>query len=278
MRLARAPALRQQLGAQLRASNYRISPLLTTIFLSRDFYSTPAMATRIMPPVELVVSTYRKLGLRSLPGVPDFNQVTESMGQKLFYPPTVAGWPNGASWITPGLLLTRGNFAYDVLFPDVGFIPPDRHPGGSFQDIVGVGDKLARGVDVSSATMPGQKELGAMSNRMADRDEDFNTRLASYHGWQLALQKIKPTARTTAPVDLVAMMRADGATTTSAAVDALLGRFITVPASPAVRARLNDFLTAELGTTDLRQAGISAEEALRTTLHLILSLPEYQLD
>ena len=273
-----SPALRQQLGAQLRASNYRISPLLTTIFLSRDFYSTPAMATRIMPPVELVVSTYRKLGLRSLPGVPDFNQVTESMGQKLFYPPTVAGWPNGASWITPGLLLTRGNFAYDVLFPDVGFIPPDRHPGGSFQDIVGVGDKLARGVDVSSATMPGQKELGAMSNRMADRDEDFNTRLASYHGWQLALQKIKPTARTTAPVDLVAMMRADGATTTSAAVDALLGRFITVPASPAVRARLNDFLTAELGTTDLRQAGISAEEALRTTLHLILSLPEYQLD
>jgi len=53
------------------------------------------------------------MGLKEIPGVPDFNEVTEMLGQKLFYPPTVAGWAHGRSWITPGLLLARGNFVYD---------------------------------------------------------------------------------------------------------------------------------------------------------------------
>lgn len=272
-----SPALQRQLGAALRDGGYRIAPLLETIFLSRDFYSDAAVGTRIKPPVELVVSTYRKLGLQAIPGVPDFNAVTESMGQKLFYPPTVAGWANGSSWVTPGLLLVRGNFGYDVLFPDVGFVAPDRHPGTSFQDIVAVGDKLARGLDVTSATRSDQKAERAMSNQMADRDEDFNTRLASYHGWQSAIEKVKPIPRTTAPLALRDLVRADGAVDAAGAVDALLRRFLSVKVDDVSRARLVAFLTAELGTTDLQQARGYAEPALRATLHLILSLPDYQL-
>ena len=79
----------------MRASNYEIAPLLETIFLSKDFYSPASMATHIKSPVELVISTYRKMGLVEVPGVPDFNDVTEQLGQKLLYPPTVAGWANG---------------------------------------------------------------------------------------------------------------------------------------------------------------------------------------
>ena len=39
-----------------------------------------------------------------------FQQVRNSfgVGQQLFFPPTVAGWAGGQSWITPGLLLERG--------------------------------------------------------------------------------------------------------------------------------------------------------------------------
>jgi uncharacterized protein (DUF1800 family) len=32
------------------------------------------------------------------------------MGQVLFYPPNVAGWPAGTSWINSSTLLTRLNF------------------------------------------------------------------------------------------------------------------------------------------------------------------------
>ena len=98
-------------------------------FLSKDFYNAESVGVHIKSPVELAVSTYRKLGLNYVPGVPDFNGATGALGQTLFRPPTVAGWAGGRSWITPGLLLERGNFARDVLFPDINFIPSDRRNG-----------------------------------------------------------------------------------------------------------------------------------------------------
>src|SRR6185437_12568625 len=125
-----SPELQRQLGAVLRDHHYNLTPLLETIFRSRDFYCPASVSTRIYSPVELAVNTYKKLGLAKIPGVPDFNSVTGGLGQQLFSPPTVAGWAQGQSWITPGLLLERANFGRDVLFPDISFLPPDRYTGG----------------------------------------------------------------------------------------------------------------------------------------------------
>jgi uncharacterized protein (DUF1800 family) len=270
-----APELRAELGARLRESNYEIAPLLETIFLSRDFYSSPSMATHIKSPVELVISTYKKLGLTEVPGVPDFNDVTEALGQKLLFPPTVAGWANGKSWITPGLLLARGNFVYDTLYPDINFLPPDRYPLTDYK-IAAVNEKLALGQDVTTATKPEAKEVTSMSMQ-ADRDEDFNTRLASFRGWQMALQKVKPIRRATAQLDLSAMVLDAGCKTARDAADYLLARFVSVPLDAATHERIAKFLENELGTADLTAASSFLEEPLRTTLHVILSLPEYQL-
>ena len=271
-----SPVLRTELGARFRASRYDIAELLETIFLSRDFYSKASVASRVRPPVELVVSTYRMAGLSQVPGVPDFNEATESLGQKLFYPPTVAGWAQGRSWITPGLLIARSNFAYDMVYPDINFIPPDRYPSGDFK-IRELSDKLALGMDVSSATRLDGVDLSSTSMQMADRDEEFNTRLASYRGWQMALERVKPIARTTARLDLSRMVLGDGCRTATDAVDALLRRFVVAPVAPATRTRLAEFLERELGTADLAAARSYLDEPLRQTLHLILSLPEYQI-
>ena len=270
--------LRTELGDVLRANKYQIAPLLETIFRSRDFYSNASCGTHIKSPVELVVSTYKKLGLGVVPGVPDFHETISALGQTLFWPPTVAGWAQGRSWITPGLLIERGNFARDVVFPDIGFIAPDRHPGGDFQ-ILQVGEKLARGLDISSATMPDNKDQMATANMMADRDEDFNTRYGSYRGWQMALEKVKPLPRHTAPLNLTQMVLASKTPVKTPAdvVDYFVGRMFLVPPSPAERARLAAFLEKELGTKDIAHAQTYMEESLRMVLHLILSLPEYQL-
>ncbi len=269
------PALRAKLGAKLRESNYEIAPLLETVFLSRDFYSEAAVATHIKSPVELVISTYKKMGLKELPGVPDFNDVTEMLGQKLLFPPTVAGWPNGKSWITPGLLLARGNFVYDTLYPDINFLPSDRYPLADYKIGV-VNEKLALGLDVTTATKPDAKEMTSMSMQ-ADRDEDFNTRLASFRGWQMALQKVKPIPRATAQMDLSGMVGRAGCKSAREAADYLLARFVSVPVDEATRTRIAKFLESELGTADLAAAASYLEEPLRSTLHVILSLPEYQL-
>ncbi len=271
-----SPALKSQLGKLLRRNNYEIAPLLYTMFMSKDFYSPASVATRMKPPVELVISTYKKMGLTEVPGVPDFNSVTVSLGQKLLFPPTVAGWAQGKSWITPGLLLARSNFVYETVFPDINFIPPDRHPSGIFQ-ISSVADQLAMGADVTTATKPPGQEMTSMSNSMADRDEAFNTRLGSYRGWRMAIEKVKPIPRATAQLDLTEMVRSAGCTTAQQAVDYLSDRFLSVTLDIQTRTRLAGFLGSELGTDDLTRAGTYLEEPLRATLHLILSLPDYQL-
>lgn len=277
-----APADATRLGEQLRAVDYEIAPFLAQLFRSRDFYAPASIATRIRSPVELVISTYRKLGLTRVPGVPDLNETCEALGQRLLHPPTVAGWAYGRSWITPGLLLARGNFALDVLFPDINFIPHDRYPEYAAGDeIRTVHARIRAGLDISSATRPSAAEGGmetvAMSNASVDQDEDFNTRYASYRGWQKAIERVTPIPRHAARLDLASEVLARGLATPEAVVDYYVARFLAVPLDAVSRDALVSFLAEELGTRDITAAATYLEDPLRKLLHLILSRPEYQL-
>lgn len=276
------PALRRQLGELLRNKRYEIAPFMEAVFLAKDFYAPESVATRIKGPVDLLISTYRKLGLKDLPGMPDFNETTGALGQRLLYPPTVAGWAGGRSWVTPGLLIQRGNFALDLVFPDIAFLPEDRYPAYSTgREIRAVHERIRAGMDISVATRPVDKddnpEMLAASSRNVDRDEDFNTRYGSYRGWQMAIERVKPIARTIPRLDLTRLVLDAGCRTSAEAVDYLATRFLSVTLDDASRRAIADFLSRELGTTDLRSAESFAEEALRLTLHLIMSRPEYQL-
>ena len=271
-----SPGVQKQLGTVLRQSGYEITPLLEQVFLSRDFYSPASVGTHIKSPVELAVNTYRKLGLTSVPGVPDFNSETGALGQQLFSPPTVAGWAEGQSWITPGLLLQRANFCRDVLFPSISFLPPDRYTGGG--EVRRVAERIREGMDISTATMDDTKIIGrAESNLNADRDEDFNTRYGSFRGSQMAIERVKPIPRDTARIELSRMVVEANLKNTDQAVDYLIRRFMRVPPGDATRQKLVAFLTRELGTAELAEAQTYLDQPLRLTLHLIMSQPEYQL-
>ncbi len=271
-----SPELQKQLGATLRQSRYEIRPLLEKIFLSRDFYSPASVGTQIKSPVELAVSTYRKLGLTNVPGVPDFNSATGALGQQIFAPPTVAGWAGGQSWITPGLLLERANFARDILFPDISFLPPDRYTGGG--EVRRVAERIRHGMDISSATMDETKNrVMAESNKNADRDEEFNTRYGSFRGSQMAIERVKAIPRDTARVSLARMVLAENPKNTTQVVNFLIHRFMRVPPGVEARQKLIAFLNRELGTADISVAQSYLEDPLRMLLHLIMSQPEYQL-
>ena len=112
-----SPDLRRKLGAVLRDHDYELKPLLTVIFSSKDFYSQASYGGHIKGPVEHLVAMLKHVGADAIPGVPDFNQATIAMGQHLLNPPSVAGWAGGKAWITPGLLIARGNVAREVLDP-----------------------------------------------------------------------------------------------------------------------------------------------------------------
>ena len=271
--------LQTELGNVFREADYEVAALLKTIFLSKDFYNAESVGVHIKSPVELAVSTYRKLGLNYVPGVPDFNGATGALGQTLFRPPTVAGWAGGRSWITPGLLLERGNFARDVLFPDINFIPSDRRNGS--REIQSVARRIREGLDITSATQPSSVSEGqviAESNMLADRDEDFNTRYGSFRGWQMAIERVKPIPRHTARLNLSQMVETQDLQTSNEVVDYFIARFMRVAPGEDSRRMLVSFLDRELGTSSISEAQTYMEDGLRMTLHLLMSQPEYQLN
>jgi uncharacterized protein (DUF1800 family) len=275
-----APELIAKLGKLFKDNRYEIAPLLTTIFLSRDFYSPPSYATQIKSPVHLVISTYKKFGLTEIPGVPDFDTVTRDLGQELFYPPNVAGWKGGRSWITPAILLQRGDFVRDVLFPDfVNFQPPDRQMPETNREVA---RKIAQGYDITSATLEVEKNASSensmsMFNMMADADEGFNTRYGSTMGYIEAFRRVKPIPRQAAQVNFTQMALNAGCHTTAEVVDYLLARFLRTPLAADDRQALVDFLTKELGTERIELASSYLEDPVRLLVHLIMSTPEYQL-
>ena len=266
------PATRAALGDTFRGAGYELRPLLRRIFLSRDFYSPASVATQIKSPVQLVVSTYRKLGLTRLPTIPDFNRLTAGLGQTLFNPPNVAGWAGGRTWITPALLLERGNLFRGVLFPDRdGFWAPDRNVPGIYAR---VGRRIEQGMNITAATQEGGD---AESSRLVDRDEEYNTRYGGYMGYVMAFDRLIPIPRVTADLDLYALVTAAGAATAEAVVDHFVHRFLRVPVQDAARAVLVERLREDLGGDRLPPPGPRVEGALRSLLYLVLSAPEYQL-
>jgi Protein of unknown function (DUF1800) len=267
--------LRKRLGTILRDSDYQVKPLLAAILSSKDFYSRASYGAHIKGPVEHFVGIMKQLGVDAMPGVPDFNQSTIAMGQHLLNPPSVAGWAGGKAWITPGLLIARGNVARDVLIPDMtGF--RDWNFSAGTDDILG--RRLRDGYDIGAATAVNDPAKMSTFDRVAlERDEQFNTRISGYVGWEQAARKLIPTPRNAAQFDLTRMVLEKGSKTTGEAVDYLMWRLLRVPTATVTRDVFVTFLTKELGTDNIDRAKTYMEDPLRMTVHLIMSTPEYQL-
>lgn len=93
-------------------SGHTIAAMLKVLFTSPRFYSRDAYRARIKSPVEFVVGTLRALGFEQVP--PAVPGVLTQMGQTLFAPPDVSGWPGdkaSAAWLSTQTWMTRVNFA-----------------------------------------------------------------------------------------------------------------------------------------------------------------------
>ena len=96
----------EALSAMFYQSNYDIKKLLEEIYKSQWFYDEKNIGTRIKSPVELIVGIRRLLPMElDKPEVQLLFQ--RALGQILFYPPNVAGWPGGKNWIDSSALMLR---------------------------------------------------------------------------------------------------------------------------------------------------------------------------
>ncbi|MGA8533869.1 MAG: DUF1800 family protein, partial [Candidatus Tumulicola sp.] len=102
------PQLIDGVAGLLRHHNFELAPVMGTLLRSNVFYSERAYRARVKSPVEFVVGTYKTLGLAQMDAA--VLPVLKQMGQELFYPPNVAGWPGGENWLTSDTMIVRQNF------------------------------------------------------------------------------------------------------------------------------------------------------------------------
>jgi uncharacterized protein (DUF1800 family) len=87
-------------------NEYDIIKLMEDIFTGDWFYDDKNIGTKIKSPVELIVGMRRLLPM-SLQNNAAQLLFQRALGQILFYPPNVAGWQGGKSWIDSSTLMLR---------------------------------------------------------------------------------------------------------------------------------------------------------------------------
>ena len=100
------PGIIEHLSDQFYDSKYDIKKLMTEIFTSKWFYNEENIGAKIKSPIELMAGIMRTLPMQ-LEKPENLIVYQKLLGQMLLYPPNVAGWPSGNSWIDSSTLMLR---------------------------------------------------------------------------------------------------------------------------------------------------------------------------
>ncbi len=98
-----------RLAKLFRDSGYQIKPLLTALFTTDQFWAEENRGSLIKSPLQFVVGTIRSLEI-PVENYRPLAKASRAMGQRLFNPPNVKGWPGGIDWIHSSTLISRKNF------------------------------------------------------------------------------------------------------------------------------------------------------------------------
>jgi uncharacterized protein (DUF1800 family) len=145
-------------------NDYDIGNLMEDIFTSDWFYGEKNIGCKIKSPVELLVGIQRMLPMK-LENEEALLLLQRLLGQMLFYPPNVAGWPGGKTWIDSSTLMMRMRIPQLINDRDEFDIKPktddDQMMGRSDDDIRATMGKKSRPMN---AEIDWSKYLGYYSN------------------------------------------------------------------------------------------------------------------
>ena len=111
----------KNLGDTFRRSTYDLQTLMRAVFTSPEFLASLNYRGLVKSPTEFMVHTARILDL-TLP-TKLLAGAGSGMGQSLFDPPDVNGWPDNESWISSNTVIERVNFVTMALTQAKGTLP-----------------------------------------------------------------------------------------------------------------------------------------------------------
>jgi uncharacterized protein (DUF1800 family) len=102
----------EELAEGLQQHDLNIGWAIETVLRSQAFFADKNLGKRVLSPVEYVIGAARALELFDPPSSTlVLAEWTTRLGQDLFYPPNVGGWPAGRSWLTTRSVIGRANYA-----------------------------------------------------------------------------------------------------------------------------------------------------------------------
>jgi uncharacterized protein (DUF1800 family) len=95
------------------SANGDMKAVVRSVLTSDAFRDPTNFMNKITSPTEYVVTNLKLLGAKSVDQT--VLAAMRAMGQELFNPPNVAGWPGNRSWLNTDTIFTRLNFADRVV-------------------------------------------------------------------------------------------------------------------------------------------------------------------
>ena len=250
-------------AAFLRSNQYDIGKMLKRLFKDEAFYRKEVLGDRVAGPIEYLVGSARRLGV-----APPSQLVLaggDMLGQKLFWPPSVKGWDGGMTWVTTAAMMHRSNVVGALL----GVVDTEKLVTTAAPDAPSMAAPEAPSKEGAPAPVGG----GA---RVSKKLPQAGTGLGligfiQISGWQ-------------PKVELHKALASIGTQPNDAAIAARLSEcLLAVPPDASVVEGVTQYLKSQREAAGIQEgqllsAGEKGEPILRLTAHLILSLPEAQLN
>lgn len=110
--------------ASIFRKDWEIKPVLETLLRSAHFFATENIGAMYKSPSAFLIGSIRSMGIVNVPDFRmnvssatnrDLSNRLSSLGETLYNPPNVKGWPGGRTWVSTSTVSLRQKFMLDVL-------------------------------------------------------------------------------------------------------------------------------------------------------------------
>lgn len=230
-------AVQARMADAFQVSGFEISAMLRVLWSAPEFYSPESRGKLIKSPLALLAGACRQLEAK-LEFTPGINRYTTAMGQELFNPPNVKGWPGGKTWIGSGTLALRYHLA-DVLLDS-------QEPSGMSP----LGRDRGRPVPVPKDPQQRRQMLQRMAGGPPDGAQRERGASKEFQV-QLSVPRLFPEGIPEEPEELI---------------DTLLQRMLSIAPRASLRAAALEVATRHPG-----------QQRVTEVVRLILATPDYQI-
>ena len=276
----------------LRKGEWELAPALRALFTSPAFYGDRCKFAIIKSPVELEAMTLRLLEEPPQPRMLVAATFSlRGMGEELFQPPNVKGWPGEEHWITSATLSTRyaiasaastGKLGQGVGNGMRGFGAgaPGARVAPTTQGSPGAQParpaRLARLTQPGPTTQPGpakpDAEAAATNARFARLRQMLQEQAEQVQEELAKMPPIPPADSLVVPARLFAELGKEA--TPEQVVEAAAARFLQQPLAPAKKAALVE----AMGTQPVMLGESASDNRVRQMIGLLMSTSEYQVE